>query len=245
MIELGVVGVLLLATRFARLGRKLIVASIVLLVLCGFTPLGNFLIYPLEARFAPWDPSRGAPDGIIVLGGAIEPEVAERPASGLNEAAERVTAIAGLARKYPAATIVFSGGNSRLMPGGASEAQVAAALFKSFGIPESRIVLEDRSRTTAENAVFSRQRVDPKPGERWLLVTSAWHMPRAVGAFRMAGFAVEAYPVDYRNPGPAALWIPFASVTAGLRRTDIAMREWTGLGVYWLTGRSSALFPAP
>src|SRR5262249_28769389 len=146
--------------------------------------------------------------------------------------------------KYPAAKILFSGGDMLLRPG-SSEAQAAGVLFESFGIPGSRLILEDQSRTTAENAVFSRALAMPKAGERWLLVTSAWHLPRAVGAFRQAAFPVEAYPVDYRTPGAAGLWIPFGSVSTGLRRTDTAVREWFGLVTYWLTGRSTALFPAP
>jgi uncharacterized SAM-binding protein YcdF (DUF218 family) len=242
----GLVGILLLRSkRTQHAGRRLMAAAIALLLACGILPLGKLLMAPLEARFPPWDAGRGAPDGIVVLGGVIEPEVAERPDSGLNEAAERITAIAALARKYPLAKILFSGGDNLLMPGGGTEAQVAGALFASFGIPASRVILEDKSRTTAENAAFSLPLAKPRQGERWLLVTSAWHMPRAVGAFRQAGFPVEAYPVDYRTPGGAALWIPFGSVSAGLRRTDTAMREWFGLVTYWLTGRSSALFPAP
>jgi uncharacterized SAM-binding protein YcdF (DUF218 family) len=241
----GLLGLLLMRTKTtARAGRRLIAAAIVLLLVFGLLPLGKLLMAPLEARFPPWDAGRGAPDGIVVLGGVVEPEVADRPDSGLNEAAERITAVAGLARKYPAAKILFSGGDNLLEPGG-SEAQVAGALFTSFGIPSSRVILEDQSRTTAENAVFSRALAMPKPDERWLLVTSAWHMPRAVGAFRKAGFPVEAYPVDYRTPGPPGLLIPFGSVSAGLRRTVTAMREWFGLVTYWLTGRSAALFPAP
>lgn len=245
MLLIGLIGLVLLRTKSARAGRRLVAAAIMLLLAFGLLPFGKLLMAPLEERFPPWDAGRGVPDGIVVLGGAIEPEVAERPNSGLNEAAERITAVAGLARKYPAAKILFSGGNNRLALKGGSEAQVARSLFESFGIPESRLILEDRSRTTAENALFSRQLATPKPGERWLLVTSAYHMPRAVGAFRKAGFPVEACPVDYRTPGPGELWIPFASVTAGLRRTDTATREWFGLVTYWLTGQSSALFPAP
>ncbi len=245
MLLMGLIGLVLMRTKSARAGRRLVAAAIMLLLAFGLLPLGKLLMAPLEERFPPWDAARGPPDGIVVLGGAIEPEVAERPNSGLNEAAERITASASLARTYPAAKILYSGGNNRLAFRGGSEAQVARSLFESLGIPERRLILEDRSRTTAENAAFSRQVAAPKPGERWLLVTSAYHMPRAIGAFRRAGFPVEACPVDYRTPGPGELWIPFASVTAGLRRTDIAMREWFGLVTYWLTGRSSALFPSP
>jgi uncharacterized SAM-binding protein YcdF (DUF218 family) len=242
----GIIGLLLMRTKKSlRAGRRLVAATIVLLLAFGLLPLGKLLMAPLEERFPPWDDGRGAPDGIVVLGGVIEPEAGERPNSGVNEAAERITAVADLARKYPAARILFSGGDILLTRGRSSEAHVAGALLESFGIPASRLILEDQSRTTAENAAFSLPLAMPKPGERWLLVTSAWHMPRAVGAFRKAGFPVEAFPVDYRTPGITGLWIPFGSVSTGLRRTDTAVREWFGLLTYWLTGRSSALFPAP
>jgi uncharacterized SAM-binding protein YcdF (DUF218 family) len=114
-----------------------------------------------------------------------------------------------------------------------------------LGIPADRIIVEERSRDTAENARFTKALADPRPGERWLLVTSAFHMPRSIGAFRRVGFAVEAYPVDYRTRGPEDLARPFASLGDGLRRSDIAMREWIGLLIYWLAGRTSELFPAP
>jgi uncharacterized SAM-binding protein YcdF (DUF218 family) len=241
----GLIGLALIPTRFMRTGRRLVSASIILFLAFGLLPLSKMLIAPLEERFPPWDVSGGAPDGIVVLGGAIESAIAPvRPASALNEAAERITVIAELARKYQSATILYSGGNGSPGPPG-SEAQIAAALFETFGVPARRLMLEDRSRTTAENAAFSRRLVMPKPGERWLLVTSAYHMPRSIGAFRRAGFPVEAYPVDYRTTGPADVWIPFDSIATGLRRTDLAVHEWIGLLGYWLTGRSSELFPAP
>jgi len=236
----------LMRTRFARAGRGLATASILLLAGFGLLPLGKMLIAPLEDRFPRWDASRGAPDGIVVLGGAVDAEfVAARGAADLNEAAERVTVVAELARTYPSARILYSGGSGRLVIRGGTEAQFAGALIETFGVPKSRLILEDRSRNTAENATFSLQLAAPKPGERWLLVTSAYHMPRAMGAFRKAGFAVEAYPVDYRTRGPEDLLIPFDDMASGLRRTDTAAREWIGLLAYWLTGRSAELFPGP
>jgi uncharacterized SAM-binding protein YcdF (DUF218 family) len=242
----GLIGLALIPTRFVRIGRRLVSASIILFLAFGLLPLSKKLVAPLEERFPPWDASGGAPDGIVVLGGAIEPEITPfHRASELNEAAERITVIAELARKYQLARILYSGGNGSLVPRGGSEAQIAAVFFETFGVPARRLILEDQSRTTAENAAFSRRLVMPKPGERWLLVTSAYHMPRAIGAFRRAGFAVEAYPVDYRIIGPTDLWIPFDSIATGLRRTDLAAHEWIGLMAYWLTGRSSELFPAP
>jgi len=246
LMSLGLIAIVLMATRFAGAGRRLAAAALVLLAIAGLSPLGNAIILPLEDRFPPWDASRGAPDGIISLGGAFDTVVSPvRHEIALNEAAERLTAMAELARRFPLARIVFSGGSDRLVYGGASEAELAERLFVSFGIAKERITLEDRSRDTDENARFTKALIAPKPGERWLLVTSAHHMPRAVGVFRAAGFPVEAYPVDYRTRGAIDIARPFASLGDGLRRTDTATREWVGLVVYWVTGRSAELFPAP
>jgi uncharacterized SAM-binding protein YcdF (DUF218 family) len=246
VLTLGLCGAVLLVTRWARLGRRLVVGSLLVLALLGLSPLGNLLIIPLEQRFPPWDPGRGAPQGIVVLGGVISPDVsAERNEVALTEAAERLTVTAELARRYPDARIIFSGGTGALIYRQGTEAEFAVRLLESLGIPRARIVAEDRSRNTIENALFSKELAAPKPGERWLLVTSAYHLPRAVGVFRRAGFAVEPYPVDWRTRGPQDAARPFATVGDGLRRTDTAVREWVGLLVYWLTGKSSALFPGP
>src|SRR5689334_19710867 len=246
VISIGVVGLLLLPTRFARGGRVLAFASVIVLAILGLSPVGNVLMIPLEDRFPRWDATRGAPDGIIVLGGAISPDVsAARDEVALNEAAERLTAAAELARRYPAARIVFSGGSGALIYDEGPEAAFALRLLEDLGIPRARILLEDRSRNTVENAVFSKAVIQPKPGERWLLVTSAHHLPRAIGVFRKMGFPVEAYPVDWRTRGAGDALRPFATLGDGLRRSDTAVREWVGLAVYWLTGRSSALFPGP
>ena len=246
VISIGLLGLLLLPTRFARAGRVLAFASLIVLAILGLSPVGNALMIPLEDRFPRWDATRGAPDGIIVLGGAISPDVsAARDDVALNEAAERLTVAAELARRYPAARIVFSGGSGALIYDEGTEAPFALRLLEDLGIPHARILLENRSRNTVENAIFSKALIQPKPGERWLLVTSAHHLPRAIGVFRKMGFSVEAYPVDWRTRGAADALRPFATLGDGLRRSDTAVREWVGLAVYWLTGRSSALFPGP
>src|SRR5258708_16653156 len=121
----------------------------------------------------------------------------------------------------------------------------AVRLFESLGIPQERIIAEEQSRNAVENAVFSMLVAMPQPGERWLLVTSGYHMPRAMGVFRRAGFPVEAYPVDWRTRGPQDALRPFTTLSGGLERADTAVREWVGLLVYWLTRRTGALFPAP
>lgn len=245
-ITVGIVGLVLLCTRHIRLASWLIVTSVVLIAIAGLSPLGNALILPLEQRFPPWDPSHGPPNGIVMLGGAVSPDVsAARGSVALNEAAERLTATAELARRYPDARIIISGGSNALMFEEEIEAVYAVRQLEALGVAHDRITAEEQSRNTIENAVFSRLVANPKPGERWLLVTSAHHMPRAIAAFRAAGFPVEAYPVDWRTRGPAELMWLFPTVGDGLRRTDTAVHEWVGLIAYRLAGKTAELFPAP
>jgi uncharacterized SAM-binding protein YcdF (DUF218 family) len=246
LIAIGLLGLVLLLTRFTRLASWLIVTSLVLIAVAGLSPLGNALILPLEQRFPPWDASRGPPDGIVLLGGMISPDVsAARGAVALNEAAERITVTAELARRYPNARIVLTGGSNALIFDEGIEAVFAVRQLEALGVAHDRIAAEEQARNTIENAVFSRLVANPKPGERWLLVTSAHHMPRAMAVFRAAGFPVEAYPVDWRTRGPIDMVRPFASLGDGLRRTDTALHEWAGLLAYRLTGKTADLFPAP
>jgi uncharacterized SAM-binding protein YcdF (DUF218 family) len=246
LIGVGLFGAILLATRFTSLGRKLLIASVVLLAICGFSPLGKLVLYPLESRFPPWDAARGAPDGIVVLGGSIDPDLSA--AHGLpvfKGAVDRVIAVAALAHRYPNARIIFSGGSGNLISGDAREADYASAVFESLGVPKQHLTMERRSRNTQENAEFSKIIAAPKSGERWLLVTSAYHMPRSVGLFRKAGFAVEPYPVDWRVGGRADI-LTFSSLSSeGLDRVDTGIREWMGLAAYWISGKTRELFPGP
>jgi uncharacterized SAM-binding protein YcdF (DUF218 family) len=245
-VMIGIIGLFLLATNFRRLASWLIVTSLVLIAVAGLSPLGNALIMPLEQRFPPWDPSRGPPDGIVVLGGPIEADVsAAHGTVAVGEGAERLIAAAELARRYSNARIVFTGGSNALLFREGAEALYAVRLLEALGVAHERITAEEQWRNTIENAAFSRLIARPKPGERWLLVTSAHHMPRAMAAFRAAGFPVEAYPVDWRTAGPIDLTRPFGSLAAGLARTDTAMHEWIGLVAYRLAGKTATPFPAP
>jgi uncharacterized SAM-binding protein YcdF (DUF218 family) len=241
-----VVGAILLLTGWQRRGAQVVTFGILLLLLVGYSPAANVLLLSLTERFPAWQAGGRDADGIIVLGGAIDSEAtAARGALEVNSAAERIFAMLDLARRFPKARIVFTGGSGNLFENSVSEAPVAGKLLESSGIPVDRITLETESRTTDENAVFTRRLVSPKPGERWLLVTSAFHMPRSMAMFRAAGFDVEAYPVDWRTRGWVDAAVPFDSLSAGLARTDVAAHEWTGLLIYWLSGRSKELFPSP
>jgi len=244
-------GAILIWTGWARWGRRFVTIGAILLLVAGLSPLGNALILPLEDRFPRAnldDPP--PPTGFIILGGAEDRLVGTaRHVPALNEAAERMVEAAILARLYPEAKIAFSGGDAGILYQTGNEAEGAETLLTALGVPQDRLILEAKSRDTYENAAFLKEELtrlgELGPGQRWLLITSAYHMPRAMGAFRAAGFDVEPWPVDYRTRGTADLTRPFDKVSEGLRRVDVASREWAGLLAYWLRGRSDALFPAP
>jgi uncharacterized SAM-binding protein YcdF (DUF218 family) len=106
--------------------------------------------------------------------------------------------------------------------------------------------VESRPRTTFEDALYSAALLKPKPGERWLLVTVASHMPRAVGCFRVAGFEVEPYPVAFQTgSGFSCLFAFHVTGPTSFARLDVAAKEWIGLVAYRLMGRTDTLFPAP
>jgi uncharacterized SAM-binding protein YcdF (DUF218 family) len=247
LLGLGLLGVLLLLTRMARLGRRLMVVSLLSLAICGFTPLGSLLLYPLESRFPPWDASHGAPDGIVVLGGPIDADLSvSHDAPVIRSAPDRIVAAAMLAHRHPNVRIIFSGGSPNLISNDAREADFASRVFEGLGIDKARLIMERRSRNTLENALFSKELAAPKPGERWLLITSAFHMPRSVGLFRKAGFAVEPYPVDWRVGATLPEALSLSQIAGdGSGRTDAAVREWMGLVAYRVTGKTDALFPGP
>ncbi len=233
-------------SRQGRGGRGWTGFGLGFLALLAFAPLSAALLRPLEDRFPVLGYDMPPPDGIIVLGGAVDERIAlARGQVALNEAAERMTAGAALARAFPAAKLVFSGGSGALIANSAPEAEVARKLWRQLGVPESQMTFEDKSRNTYENALFTQKLVHPQAGERWLLVTSAWHMPRAIGIFRALGMKPIAFPVDFRTYGTAEDWRPPGDGALALRNGETALREWVGLIAYRLTGKTDAILPGP
>jgi uncharacterized SAM-binding protein YcdF (DUF218 family) len=232
--------------RFARFGRGLAALGAAAFLLLATGPGAASLVGVLERRFAPYQSEKEPPpDGIVVLGGTIgEAEVAPGVWQiVMNEGAERLTEGMALARRFPNARLVFTGGSAALFHHERTEAQAARDLWRSLGYPVDKAIFEEKSRNTVENAVFTAELVKPKPGERWLLVTSAYHMPRSIGIFRKAGFEVIAAPVDFRTSFKSANIAREAA--RGLELLDLGVREWIGLVAYYVTGKSSALLPKP
>lgn len=238
------VGVVRLWLSRGRRGRALVTVAALGFAAVMILPLGDWLIRPLEARFPPPAvlPPRIA--GIILLGGAVDVDVtAAHGQVALNGAAERVTATLALARRYPAAPVLVSGGNGEILSAAHGEAGPTARLLVEDGLDRGRLLIEDRSHTTYENALFSRALARPQPGAPWILVTSAAHMPRAVGCFRHVGWPdLLPFPVDYRS---GRAFVAGMGLRSHLAVLDFAVHEWIGLVAYRLLGRIDSVFPGP
>lgn len=227
-----------LAGRFGLrlLSRVLGFICLTLVLLIGFFPVGAWLAYPLEHRYAqPVDPD--VPDGIIVLGGAWKSQgSAYWEQWELNHAAERDLALLALARRYPEAKLVFTGGSGQLFDQTLKEASFARQLYEDLGLDPARVAFESQSRNTYENALYSKKLVEPRPSESWWLITSAYHMPRSVEVFCAHEWAVTPFPVDhFYEPG---VLIPNWALADHLWELERVSREWVGLIVYRVTGKA-------
>lgn len=239
--SLGVVGLALLLTHHSGFGTRLILGVFGALVICGLLPLGAAMLVPLENRFPAWSPTPEAPTGIVVLGGGIDEYLsAERGETVPDRGFARLIAAAKLARQYPHARIIYTGGSSNLTGNDIREADFAAQAFEDLGISQSRVEIERDARNTAENAIRAKQLASPKLGDRWLLVTSAYHMPRSVELFHKVGFVVEPVPTDWQT-GIESFWRLDPLKRLGQLKT--ASREWIGLAVVWITGNAGFAMP--
>lgn len=220
-----------------KFGDKLCVVLSVGLFILAIIPFGDWLLMPLEHKFPSKTPDRV--DGIIMLSGDESPALSEalgEPVVG--SVAGRYVTFATLAKKYPEAKLVFSGGSYELVPVKTklTNKEVANDILSGLGIKTDRMVFENKSRNTYENAVFSTELVKPKPEQNWLLVTSAYHMPRAVVCFRKAGWNVFPESTDYKTSGVFRPEIDF-NLFVHMGTLNIALREYIGLVYYWLMGR--------
>lgn len=236
-------GILLAAWGRRRLSMSANVLALFVLVLCGFTTFGALIIRPLEDRFERPAEMPESVDVIIVLGGSTLARVSTaRGVAELNDAGDRMTDAVALALRYPEARIIYSGGAGLLDPG-EPEAETAERFFLSMGIAAERIVLEDQSRNTDENAGLTAALLGSDGGTA-MLVTSAFHMPRSVGLFRRVGLDVIPWPTDYRSSGQERFGLDFANPVNALNITSVATKEWIGLVVYHWTGRIGELVPS-
>lgn len=240
-----ILGAVLLRTRWRRAGRRLIGFVLTVILVLSIFPVGNWMSWVLENRFPVVRDVAEPVAGIIVLGGTVNQFMtAARGQPSLGSGAERLTELIVLARRHPGARLVFTGGSGSVMRQDLKEVDVVRLFLDRIGFDTARVTFESRSRNTLENAVFTRELVKPRAGERWVLVTSARHMPRSVGVFRKAGWRVLPYPVDF-GTYPEFRFSPGLDMAGGLRSFGAGLREWMALVVYRILGRIDDILPGP
>ena len=234
-------GLLALHKHRIRLARWLLGIPFVFLVMLSVFPLGDFVLRPLELSYAR-NPETPGIDGIIVLGGAEDIGLSalwEQPVT--NQAGERFLTAIALAHRHPNAKLLFSGGSGKLRGSGSPKINVARSIFLSAGIAPDRLVTENLSRNTAENARFSRDLLGSQETGTWVLVTSAFHMRRAVASFCTAGWQnLIPWPTDYRS-GELIDRIGW-NLASNLENLNTGAKEWLGIHVYRFTGRSVSTY---
>jgi uncharacterized SAM-binding protein YcdF (DUF218 family) len=239
------VGILLFLLFRGRRGKLLIGLSTLGFVMLAVAPIGPAMLLILEERFPRPDALPDKVDGILVLGGAVEPAISlSYGETVFNSSVARVLAGLALARRHPEAKLALVGGEGGFSPVGFAESRATLGFVVEEGVAATRVVLEERSRSTHENAVYAKEMIRPDPGENWVLITSAFHMPRAVASFGAVGWPVIPYPVDYKVDPRTGLRANF-SLLDGLGASTLAGKEWAGLLGYRLMGWSRELFPAP
>jgi uncharacterized SAM-binding protein YcdF (DUF218 family) len=208
-------------------------------------PIDNLLIRDLEDRFSYPKPLPAKVDGIVVLGGTVDQFItASRGAVAINGSVERIFEFARLSKLYPSAKLVFTGGSGMIGKQKLKEAHFIKPILKNLSVDPERVIYEDKSRNTYENAIFSKKIVKPMQQEKWFLITSAFHMPRAVGVFRAAGWNVIPFPVDYMTE-KSFKFKPSLNLRNSLNGVSIVLHEWLGLLFYWCMGYIDTFYPEP
>ena len=233
---------LLFLKKYKTATKLLTFVSIILIIIALF-PIGKWMLYPLETRFQTNPTLPEKIDGIIVLSGAE----AARLSSVWNQvelggAVERSLYFLSLAKKHPKAKLIFIGGSGSMLEQNLKEADVAKKLYQQQGFDTNRIVFERKSRNTFESAINGTELIQPVKNEKWLLITTAWHMPRSVSVFCKAGWSVIPFPVDHSVDKDNIFTIEF-NLLDNLRTLKTAIKEWVGLFAYYVTGKTTAIYP--
>lgn len=240
-----ILGVLLLFTRWWRWGRRSVVLSSFILMITTIIPTGFWLVSWLENRFPEQHEIPSDAKGLILLGGSYDwYTTVSRDRPSYNLAGGRIIDFVALARKYPHLPILFTGGGRHDNPR-ANEAFNAKQTLEALGVDLNRITFEDKSKTTAENAINSYNLIKPKSGEKWVLVTSAYQMPRSVALFRGVGWELIPYPVDYHSVKRYPWYFINCNLSLGLLAWATGIREIGGMSTNYLAGRTKEWISAP
>ncbi len=240
---LGLAG-LILKIRWKRAGQAVMNAALCGILLIGLIPIGPVLYGWWEYRYPPQAKIPTDIDGVIVLGGAFDSYISGKTGKiAANDQVERFFCFVDIARANPGAKLVFSGGSGDILHPEARESDDARAFFKFTGLSDRDIIYEEKSRNTYENVIYTKDLVKPRPGEKWVVTTSALHMPRSMGIFTKAGWDILPYPCDFRTDGSTAIGTSLPSAAVNVGALQMVFREIVGAITYYVTGKSSFILP--
>lgn len=243
LLILVVFSLILLYLGKTRLAKITLTITSLLLILIALLPIGEWLLYPLESRFQTNPTLPEKIDGIIVLSGAENSELSSLwEQVELNAAAERDLTFIWLAKKHPNAKLIFTGGSGSLTKQEFKGTDIAKKLFRQLDFNTNKIIFESESRNTYENIIYSKNIFKPNKNESWILITTGWHMPRSVGISCKAGWPVIPFPVDHQTKKGDLFRIDF-NLSGNLETLKIGIKEWMGLFAYYLSGKTTSLFP--
>lgn len=235
--------VLLFILNKDALAKKTLYSSSAVIFFIAIFPIGSWLMYPLETQFPTKPTLPQQVDGIILLGGSFVPSSSEAwNKVQTNSFADRIHDFLALIHQYPNAKAIFTGGSASVLNKHKTEAFFAQKLFERLGIEAGHIQFEDKARNTYENALFSKQLAQPQDGETWIVVSSAFHLPRVIGVFCQQNWAVIPYPADYHS-NPKKLFSPSLNLSAHLNSLNYAIHEWIGLMAYYVSGKTTSILP--
>lgn len=227
-----------------KCGNVMLVTALAGVVFFGLVPVGPTMMTWMEGQYEQPENLPSRVNGIIVLGGMFDGHLSEaRGQIAANDSIERMICFSALAKKYPHARKVFSGGSGDLSYPEAKEATVAMNFLNAYGLDTDLVFYDMDSRNTYENALFSKELMNPTEGQNWILVTSAFHMPRSVAIFEKLDWNVIPYPCDYRTDGHYDFFRTTPNVTHNFHLLNIAVKELIGSLVYYVTGKSAFILP--
>ena len=227
-----------------KLYKIINIITLILFILIVILPTGKYLLWKLESSYSMPKTLPPDIDGILILGGGVNEILTyQHQQMSLNENVERLTESIDLMRRFPNAKIVFSGGIATLSKPKLTGIDVAKMFYTRMGVDINRIIFEDKSRNTYENFVFSKKFIDNKNNEKWLLVTSAFHMKRAMNVAEKLGLNFISYPVDFSlsKDFNFKYWY-YANYSANINYFYFATHEYIGLIAYYLTGKSNKIY---
>ena len=240
---LGAAGILA-KIRWPKAGNRMVLTALALIIAFGVLPVGPWLMISLERQYPTPTILPDKVDGIVVLGGAFEAYLSQQSGHIVaNDQVDRMICFVELAKRYPGAKLVFSGGSGDLLHPDAMESADAAKFFAISGLEKDRVQYETRSRNTYENVLFSKEMVQPNPDDTWILSTSAYHMPRSVGIFARFDWPVLPYQCDVKTDGRFRFGeLPF-NIIGNYYLLNLALKEYVGSVVYYLTGKTAFILP--